>query len=118
MSAQQESIRDHQLQTDTSNMCGVTMSDSMEARAVVEVMEDKPGVTVTKFPAMYRIDAQDKITFDMDEISEVLGSDMDPYTFQIEMSTHYGRMAIIDDRTVVLFGNLEEYLETVGAVED
>lgn len=118
MSAQAESIRDHQLQTDTSTRCGVTMSDSTEARAVIEAMEDVPGVEITRLPAMYRIDGEGKLVFKMDEISDILGTDMDPYTFQIELATHYGRLAITDDNTVVLYGNLEEYLAEVGAVED
>lgn len=119
MSAQQEtSIRDHKLDESQSNMCGVTMSDSVEGRTVAEVMEGKPGVRVIRYPAMIRIDADGRLTFDMDEISEALGSDMDPYTFQVEMSTHYGRMEIVDDRTLVLFGNLDEYMEEFGAVED
>jgi len=119
MSAQQQtSIRDRKLDDTTSSMCGVTMSDSVEGRTVAEIMEGKPGVQVTRYPAMIRIDADGRLTFDMDEISEALGDDMDPYAFQIEMSTHYGRMEIVDDRTLVLFGNLDEYMEEFGAVED
>ncbi|MCG8325830.1 MAG: MmoB/DmpM family protein [Thiotrichales bacterium] len=118
MSTQQENIRDHQLNDSISHMCGITMSDSAEGRAVAEAMQNHPGVNITRLPAMIRIDCEGRMTFDMDEISEILGRDYDPYTFQIEMSTHYGRMSIADDRTVVLYGNLEEYLEEVGAVED
>ncbi len=118
MSAQQENIRDHKLNDSISNMCGVTMSDSAEGRAVAEAVEDHPGVTITRLPAIIRIDGEGRITFDMDEISEILGRDYDPYAFQVEMATHYGRMSIADDRTVVLYGNLEEYLAEVGAVED
>jgi propane monooxygenase coupling protein len=46
----------------------------------------------------------------MAEIGEALGRQMDPYTFQVEMSTHYGRMVLFDDR-IVLFGNLEDALK-------
>lgn len=117
MSAQ-PNISDHKLDSSESHMCGVTMSDSVEGRVIADIYEGREGVEVTHFPAMIRIDAQDRLTFDMDEISEALGRDMDPYTLQIEMSTHYGRMGIIDDRTVVLFGNLEEYMGMCGAYED
>lgn len=113
-----EHIRDHKLDSSQSSMCGVTMSESVEGRVIADLFEGRPGVTVTRYPAMIRIDAEDRMTFDMDEISEALGRDMDPYTFQIEMSTHYGRMGIIDDRTVVLFGKLDDYMEAVGAYED
>ena len=118
MSAQEENIADHKLNDSISHMCGITMSDSLEGRAVAEAMKDVPGVEITFLPAMIRIDCEGRMTFDCDEISDILGRDYDPYTFQIEMSTHYGRMSIADDSTVVLYGNLEEYLEEVGAVED
>jgi propane monooxygenase coupling protein len=80
-----------------TNLCGVTMNDSVEGRLVAQIMEKKPNVTVKHYPAMIRIDGKDKLVFDMHEISEALGREMDPYIFQIEMSTHYGRMLIQDD---------------------
>lgn len=118
MSSQPEYIRDHKLQQGISHKCGVTMSDSAEGRAVVEAMEGKPDVEITYLPAMIRIDGEGRLIFDTNEIGEILGREFDPYLFQIEVSTHYGRMSIQDDTTVVLYGNLEEYLEEVGAVED
>jgi propane monooxygenase coupling protein len=44
----------------------------------------------------------------MGEISEVLGREMTPHLFEISTSTHYGRMVMVDDDTVVLFGNMED----------
>ena len=94
-----------------SHQCGVTMNDSVEARAIAEVMEDKSGVTVTYMPAMIRIDGEGKLEFKMDEISEALGRPMDTYTFEISTSTHYGRMVRIDDNVITLFGKMEDVLE-------
>jgi propane monooxygenase coupling protein len=93
-----------------SDACGVTMNDSVEGRIVAQVMEKKPGIVVTHYPAMIRIDSHGKIEFDMAEIGEALGREMDPYTFQVEMSTHYGRMVLFEDR-IVLFGNMQDALE-------
>lgn len=118
MSVQEENIADHQLNDSISHMCGITMSDSAEGNAVAEAMGSHEGVVITRLPAMIRIDCEGRMVFDMDEISDILGRDYGPYDLQIEMSTHYGRMSITDDRTVTLYGNLEEYLEEVGAVED
>jgi len=101
--------RDLKLDATISTMCGVTINDSVEGRIVAQIMEHKPGVTVTYYPAMIRIDGHDELDFDMKEISEALGREMDPYTFQVEMSTHYGRMVLFDDR-IVLFGKLEDAL--------
>ena len=44
----------------------------------------------------------------MDEISEALGRPMTPHLFEISTSTHYGRMVLVDDNNVTLFGNMEE----------
>jgi len=93
-----------------SHQCGVTMNDSVEARAIAEVMEQKPGISVTYLPAMIRIDGQGKLEFKMDEISEALGREMTPHLFEIFTSTHYGRMVMVDDNTVVLYGDFNEIL--------
>lgn len=91
-----------------SHQCGVTMNDSVEARAIAELMGTKDGIRVTYLPAMIRIDGEGRIVFKMDEIAEVLGREMTPHLFEISTSTHYGRMVMIDENTVVLFGNMEE----------
>lgn len=104
-----QSVHDLKLDATISTMCGVTMNDSVEGRIVAQIMETKPGVKVTYYPAMIRIDGKDQLEFDMKEIGEALGREMDPYTFQVEMSTHYGRMVLFDDR-IVLFGKLEDAL--------
>jgi propane monooxygenase coupling protein len=80
------------------------------ARAIAEVMEKKPNVTVTYLPSMIRIDGEPKLEFKMDEISEAQGRPMTPHLFEISTSTHYGRMVMVDDNTVVLFGNMDEAL--------
>lgn len=94
-----------------SHQCGITMSDSVDARVIAELMEQKPGTTVTYLPAMIRIDAEGKMMFDMREISEALGREMTPHLFEISTSTHYGRMVMIDDDTVALFGDMDEALQ-------
>ena len=98
----------------SSNRCGVTMSASVEGNVIAEVMGEKPGVEVVKYPAMIRIDADDRLEFDMDEIAEALGvEEFTPEDFEIETSTHYGRMVKQDDR-VLLFANPEDAAEAIG----
>jgi propane monooxygenase coupling protein len=82
----------------------------VEARVIAEVMGAKPGIRVTYMPAMIRIDGEGKIAFDMAEISEALGREMTPHLFEVSTSTHYGRMVMVDDNTVVVFGNMEDAL--------
>jgi propane monooxygenase coupling protein len=100
-----------------SHKCGVTLNDSVQSREIVKVMEHKPGVVITHYPSMIRIDGQDKLEFDMKELSEALGREYDPYDFTIEMATHYGRMVMFDDK-LVFFGKLEDALPYEMADED
>lgn len=98
----------------SSNRCGVTMSASVEGNAIAQLMEEKEGVEVVKYPAMIRIDSDDKLVFDMEEIAEALGvEEFSPEDFEIETSTHYGRMVKQDDQ-VLLFANPEDAAEAIG----
>ena len=104
---------DRALEWNVTNKCGVTMNRSVEGELVAEIMRGKPGVSIVEYPAMIRIDGTDKLVFDMTEISEALGKEYDPYTFQIEMSTHYGRMVFLDDAVVLYadFGGTKEFID-------
>ena len=108
-----KAMKDVTFETTVSHQCGVTMNDSVEARAIAEVMGEKPGIRVTYMPAMIRIDGDGKMEFKMDEISERLGREITPHLFEISTSTHYGRMVLIDDNTVTLFGNMDDVKEFI-----
>jgi propane monooxygenase coupling protein len=99
-----------------SNLCGVTMSASVEGNMIADLMSKKPGVKVTRWPAIIRIDAQKMLEFDMDEIGAALGyepGEYDVYDFEVETSTHYGRQVRLDDK-VLLFANPEDAAEYLG----
>lgn len=108
-----KSMKDITFDKTISHQCGVTMNDSVEARAVAEFMAAKEGVTVTYQPALIRIDGEGKLIFKMDEISEYLGREMTAEIFEVNTSTHYGRMVRVDDNTVILFGNMDEVMEYI-----
>ncbi len=98
----------------SSGKCGVTMSASVEGNAIAELYGERPGVEITKYPAMIRIDAEDKLVFDMEEIAEALGEpEFTTYDFEIETSTHYGRMVRLDNQ-ILLFANPEDAAEYLG----
>jgi propane monooxygenase coupling protein len=98
----------------SSNMCGVTLSASVEGNAIAELMGEKPGVKVTAYPAMIRVDGENKLEFDMEEIADALGEEeFTTYDFEVETSTHYGRMVRLDDR-ILLFANPEDAAEALG----
>ena len=71
-----KSMKDLDFKDTISHQCGVTMNDSVEARAIAELMGKKDGVTVTYQPALIRIDGEGKLVFKMDEISDYLGREM------------------------------------------
>lgn len=99
-----------------SNRCGVTLMNNQVGVVVADVMRSKPGVTVTPLPSMIRVDADHRMDFDYDEISEALGEEegfFDAAEFEENMSTHYGRMIHQDDRTI-MFANPEDAAEYIG----
>lgn len=99
-----------------SNRCGVTLMNNQVGAVVAEVMKSKPGVTVTPLPSMIRVDAINRMDYDYDEISEALGEEEGFFTaaeFEENMSTHYGRMIHLDDRTI-MFANPEDAAEYIG----
>ncbi|HEX6477817.1 MAG TPA: MmoB/DmpM family protein [Ktedonobacteraceae bacterium] len=99
-----------------SNRCGVTMSASEEGNVIADVMSKKPNVTISRWPAIIRIDGVGMLEFDMEEIGAALGKDPGEYTvydFEVETSTHYGRQVRLDDR-VLLFANPEDAAEYIG----
>ena len=111
----QQGEEQYQSNQTASNRVGVTLSQSVEGNVIAEVMEEKEGVEVSLYPAMIRIDADNKLVFDLAEIQEALGDsdEFTSYDFQIEMATHYGRM-VADDETVTLFANPEDAAEELG----
>jgi propane monooxygenase coupling protein len=100
----------------SSNMCGVTLMNNQVGVVMAQVMREKPGVKVTPLPSMIRVDAQNRMDFVYDELSEALGEEegfFDAAEFEENMSTHYGRMVHLDDRTI-MFANPEDAAEYIG----
>ena len=99
-----------------SNMCGFTLMNNQIGVVVAEVMGTKPNVRVTRLPSMIRVDATGTMEVDYDEVSEALGEEpgyFDAAQFEESMSTHYGRMIHLDDRTI-MFANPEDAAEYLG----
>ncbi len=96
----------------SSNMCGVTLMNNQNGYVVAEIMGHKPGVVISEFPSMIRVDGSGSITFDFAEITEALGAEFDQSDFEEIMSTHYGRMVHFDDKTM-LFANPEDAAEYI-----
>jgi len=97
----------------SSNKAGVTLMNNQVGYVVAEVMRDKENITITELPSMIRVDGVNRIDFDYQEIAEALGwEDFGNNDFEEIMSTHYGRMVVLDDR-VVMFANPEDAAEYI-----
>ncbi|GAA3091682.1 propane monooxygenase coupling protein [Kribbella aluminosa] len=99
-----------------SNKCGVTLMNNQVGAIVAEVMTGLDNVTVTPLPSMIRVDAVGRMDFVYDDISEALGEEpgfFDQAEFEENMSTHYGRMVHLDDRTI-MFANPEDAADYIG----
>jgi propane monooxygenase coupling protein len=98
----------------SSNKTGVTLMDNQVGHVVADVMRGKENVTVTVLPSMIRVDGVGKVDFDYVELADALGwTDFGNDDFEEIMSTHYGRMVVLDDR-VLFFANPEDAAEYIG----
>jgi len=99
-----------------SNMCGFTLMNNQVGVVIADVMKGKPNVRVLPLPSMIRVDAERRMDVVYDEVSEALGEEpgyFDSAEFEENMSTHYGRMIHLDDRTI-MFANPEDAAEYLG----
>jgi propane monooxygenase coupling protein len=97
-----------------SNRTGVTLMNNQNGYVIAQTMEGKPSVTVTELPSMIRVDGDGRLEFSFDEIAEALGEeDFTQADFEEVMSTHYGRMVVLDDR-ILFFANPEDAAEYIG----
>lgn len=95
---------------ETHDWVGIVMAKSEEGDAVADVMRTKEGVEVIEQPSFWEIRAKNKLSIDYEAVSEELGFEIDGYTIQHEMSTHYGRLITTDD-ALMLFSDPTEAME-------
>ena len=99
-----------------SNRCGFTLMNNQVGEVIAQVMATKPNVKVTWLPSMMRVDATGMMEVNYDEISEALGEEPGYFNsaeMEEDMSTHYGRMIHLDDKTL-FFANPEDAAEYLG----
>jgi propane monooxygenase coupling protein len=96
-----------------SNMCGFTLMNNQVGAIVAEVMGTKENVAIMPLPSMIRVDAKGRMDVIYAEIDEAAGEEegwFNSAEFEENMSTHYGRMVHLDDRTI-MFANPEDAAE-------
>jgi propane monooxygenase coupling protein len=96
-----------------SNMCGFTLMNSQVGVLIANVLSRLPNVTVTHLPSMIRVDGQNRFDTVYADVDEEAGEEDGWFSaseFEEAMSTHYGRMVHLDDRTI-MFANPEDAAE-------
>jgi propane monooxygenase coupling protein len=96
-----------------SNMCGFTLMNNQVGVIIAGVMGKLPNVTITHLPSMIRVDAKGRMDVVYADVDEAAGEEegwFNSAEFEESMSTHYGRMVHLDDRTI-MFANPEDAAE-------
>ena len=89
---------------------GIVMAKSAEGDAVADILRGRDGIEVIEQTAFWDIRAKDRLVIPYDDVSQQLGYEIDAYSIQHEMSTHYGRMVAADD-ALMLFSDPTEAME-------
>ena len=95
---------------DSYDFVGIVMAKSAEGDAVADILRRRGDVEVIEQPAFWDIRARDRMAIPFAEVSEQLGYEIDAYSIQHEMSTHYGRMVATDD-ALMLFSDPTEAMQ-------
>jgi propane monooxygenase coupling protein len=97
-----------------SNRAGVTLMNNQVGHVVAEVMRQNKTVTVEELPSMIRVDGTGMFEVNYAECAEALGwDDFGNDDFEEIMSTHYGRMVVLDDK-IIMFANPEDAAEYIS----
>jgi len=99
-----------------SNQCGYTLMNNQVGALIANVVGRQENVSVRHLPSMIRVDGIRRFDLVYAEVDEEAGEEegwFSPAEFEENMSTHYGKMIHMDDRTI-MFGNLEEAAEFIG----
>ncbi len=95
---------------ETYDFVGIVMAKSAEGDAVARILSEREDIVVHEQPAFWDIRAKDRLVIPYGEVTEELGYEIDAYSIQHEMSTHYGRMVATDD-ALMLFSDPTEAME-------
>ena len=105
----------YEVNNTSSNMCGFTLMNNQVGEVVAQVLAQLPNVKVTWLPSMMRVDGQGMFELVYADVDEAAGEEpgwFNAAEFEESMSTHYGRMVHLDDRTI-MFANPEDAAEYI-----
>ena len=96
-----------------SNQCGYTLMNNQVGAVIAAVVSRQDNVTVRPLPSMIRVDGIGRFDLIYAEVDDEAGEEEGWFSaaeFEENMSTHYGRMVHLDDRTI-MFANPEDAAE-------
>lgn len=78
---------------------GISLMSSSDTEAAVEhISETQPDAKIDFRDCFYKIERDDQLSFDMSELSELAGREIDTDVFLVNMSSYYGRIVVGDGR--------------------
>jgi hypothetical protein len=81
--------------TAKSRRVGISLMDSADTQAAIEhVAETQPDATIDYRDCFYKVESDGPLTFNMAQLSELAGRDIDTNTFLVNMSSYYGRIVV------------------------
>jgi propane monooxygenase coupling protein len=85
--------------TATNRKVGISLMNSSDTQAAIEhIAETQPNATIDFRDCFYKITCEDVLSFDMAELSELAGRDIDTDIFLVNMASYYGRIVVGDGR--------------------
>jgi propane monooxygenase reductase component len=93
---------------------GIVMAKSAEGDAVAKILGRREEIEVIEQPAFWDIRARERLEISYAEVSDALGYEIDAYSIQHEMSTHYGRL-VATDEALMLFSDPTEAMQYLMA---
>lgn len=95
------------LQTKARDTVGISLMRSAESEAAVQYIEENfPDASVHDRDVFFKIERDGKLEFDMNEIGEYLGRELDTDIFLVNMSSYYGRI-VVSDGKVEIFSEIQ-----------
>ncbi|HVK72559.1 MAG TPA: MmoB/DmpM family protein [Kofleriaceae bacterium] len=81
---------------------GISLMMSPETEATVEyVRAQMPSAIIDFRDVFYKIEREGYLEFQMSEIAEYLGRELDTNLFLVSMSSYYGRIVVSDDKVEI-----------------
>jgi ferredoxin-NADP reductase/ferredoxin len=98
----------------SQDFVGLVIARSAEGDALAAALRRREDVEVLEQPAFWEVRARDRLVIPYADVAGELGYELDAYSIQRELTTHYGRLVAGDD-ALMLFADPTEALSYLMA---